>query len=288
MRGVRAFRAAARRRCNDVTEGFVGCRAPEAPGLPLPQIVPHAPVQRFSVHEPRLPHRARHDADVSEFVIGAFGPVSTAHGHGEADDFPAAFQPGFGKGGRDERRDQRIRGDDDVRARHQDRQQRTRPTHEELPDIGQLMGIQRREAGQRGTTVPVERRRNAPDTAFPCAQFPLLLPCIFVQTVWRVGDDRVHRVGRLPGQPRKAVVMVQFRPLKEEGCRSFFSSLPGLWNRKWPLARSVLSGAIHPARFSDKEVGSVEPEIRANRRRRRLAEPLANPRDDRSDTQRRR
>ena len=97
MRRQSPFLLPGRRRADDIPEGTLGRRSPESPGAPLAQVVLNPPLQRLAKHEPGLPHRAGHHADVRELVVCALRTVSATHGHHEPDDLASSFETHCGR-----------------------------------------------------------------------------------------------------------------------------------------------------------------------------------------------
>ena len=64
--------------------------------------------------------------------------------------------------------------------------------------------------------MTVERRRNPPHAALGLAELGLLLRRIFVQSVRRIGDDRMETIVLLLPQPVEAIRVAQRRLSKTE------------------------------------------------------------------------
>ena len=143
----------------------------------------------------------------------ALGPVAAAHSHSQAYYLAPAFQPGFCQGSGYDMGYKWVGRDYNVRARHEGRSQCVRPNVEEVGYSGKLVVIQCGESGQWGMGIPVERRRDSPDTAPAGPQLGLLLVGVFVEAIRRVCYNGVDGVFRLSGNPGEAIVVVKYRLL---------------------------------------------------------------------------
>jgi hypothetical protein len=92
-----ALRRAGGRGLDHVAKRFVGRDASKSSGSPLAQVVLRAAFERLAKHQPRLPHRARHHADIREFDVCMLGTVTAAHRHDQPHDFAAPLEPGTRK-----------------------------------------------------------------------------------------------------------------------------------------------------------------------------------------------
>ena len=118
MRCEKALILSRRRRLNYIAERLIGSRTTKSARFPFSQVLHGLCRWRFSIHEPRFPHRTRHYAYIAKLLICGFGAVSTAHGHDQSDNFPSAFKTCIRQRSGHDVRQKRIGRDDDMRAWH--------------------------------------------------------------------------------------------------------------------------------------------------------------------------
>lgn len=119
-------------RDDDVAERFFEGGPAQSTGFPSAQVILNASDNGLAEEEPGLPHGSGHNAYFGKFFVGVFGTISTAHGHGEANDFAAAFKAGIRQGGSDAIRQQWICRYSDMSAGDQYAQAGDAPVQEEL------------------------------------------------------------------------------------------------------------------------------------------------------------
>src|ERR1700682_486674 len=112
----------------------------------------------------------------------------------QSNDLAAFFEPGLYQRHVYEVRQQRIRRDENVPSRNQD-------PHGSGSELGKkhvkgrtIQFVQDGESRQRTSFAAVERRRNSPNSAAPFTHFLLLDGAVFLEAVWRIGDDRMNGI----------------------------------------------------------------------------------------------
>ena len=226
-------------------KGTSGRRSPESPGAPLAQVVLNPPLQWLAKHEPGLPHRAGHHADVRELIVCALRTVSATHGHHEPDDLASSFETHCGERTGDDMREQRIGRHDYIRPRHQHRRQEPGPTREEFAQSPQIIGREHRKARQRRPGGPVERRGDSPHAAGAVAKLLLLLGRVLDESVRRVRDHRVDGIPLLLLQPLHAVAVNHLRLADDYGAKAApggAGSVRGAFVVRQPIVAAARAG----------------------------------------------
>jgi hypothetical protein len=111
--------------------------------------------------------------------MGCFRSISTSHSHDKANDFSTPFKARFGKGARNHVGEKRIGRNDDVRPRHQNRNEQLRPFQKEQFKSAKVLRQEYREPGKWGAPDSVKGRGNTPYASLAISQFFLLLGRIF-------------------------------------------------------------------------------------------------------------
>ena len=143
--------------------------------------------------------------------MGPLRSVAAPHRHHQPDDLSASLQTGLGQRPRDDVGEKGVTGDDDIRTRHQNARQTTRPGGEELVQHTQVLRRQYGEPGQWRPLRAVEGRRDAPHATLAGSQLLLLLRRVLDQTVGGIGDDRVNGIRFPQPQPIEAIGLHQGR-----------------------------------------------------------------------------
>ena len=240
-----------RRRSDHVSERPVGRGPSESAGAPPAQVVLHSSFQRLAEHQPRLPHRARHDRDVGKLAVGALRTISAPHRHDESGDFASALQSGRRKRSGDDVREQGVGGHHDVRPGRQRRRQQPGPAGKEVAQVPQVARRKHGETRQRRSASAVERRRQAPYAAPAVSELLLFFRRIFDESVRRVRDHRLDRVPLLTLQPFHAIGVHQGRSAERPGAEV----VPGRTSVVLRLpARLQL---VVPAALSNEQAGRI-------------------------------
>ena len=143
--------------------------------------------------------------------MGRLWPVAPAHSHNQPDDGAPSLEPGIRQRPGDDVGQQRIGGDNHVGPRRQLGEQEARPNEEELSEVIPLRICQSGESRHRRPGVTVERRRDSPHASPSFSQLRLLRQCVLMQTIGRVGHDRVDRAVFSSIQPVETVAVEQRR-----------------------------------------------------------------------------
>ncbi len=212
MRCQLTFTGASRRRLDDVAEGLRRRDPPESAGSPAPKIVLDPTDQWLAKDQPRFPHRTRHHAHVCEFDVSGFGPIPAPHGHDKTSDFATSLQSCTRQRTRDEKGEQRVARNDDVRTRNKDALKSSRPSQKELFQDDVIARRKNCETGQRGSLNAIEAGRDAPDATLARAKFVLLGLRVFEQAVGWISDHRMNRVAFTAVDPRVAFIQKQRSP----------------------------------------------------------------------------
>ena len=270
-------------RGDHVSEGLVVARTAETTSSPLAQVVLNPALKGLSEHQPRLPHRPRHDADAGKFIMRSFGPVASAHGHGQSHNLAPTFQTRVGKRSGHDVGHQRIGRNHHISTGHQCRQNGPSPYPEERLDFLELIFIQGREARDRRPPVAVKGRRKPPDPTPARPQLSLLLLGVLMKPVGRIGHDGMNRIRGPLLHPRKAIMVVQ------SGLSASDRGLPILNFSQALLARALLVNrrAVNTPSFPNKQTGRIEPQIGPDGRCWRFADFLADAGFDQCQCQRR-
>jgi len=197
---------------NDVTEGLIVTDSPEPAGLPLPKIVLHATLAGFSEEAPRLPARARHHRHVVELQMSIFRTVASTQCLNQANDFPPLLEADLHHGTVHDVGKKRVGRDEDVSTRHKHMQGLHSPTREEILQRALLCFAENCEARKWPTCTAVECGRHSPHPALSATKFCLLFRGVFLQTIGRVRDNRVNRIGLPLGHPGQAITLDQLVP----------------------------------------------------------------------------
>lgn len=104
---------------DDIAERLMRRKTAEVARTPRPEVILYSPLYRFSQNDPRLPHRAGHDANAIEFVVSVLWPVTAAHGHRQPSDVAAQLEAAFCHRVSDNVAEERIACDHHVRAGHE-------------------------------------------------------------------------------------------------------------------------------------------------------------------------
>ena len=282
MRRQAPFFLSRRRRSDNVAERTPGRGAPEATHPPAAQVVLDAAFERLPEQQPRLPHGARHHADIGKLFVGALRTVAAPHRHDEPNDLAPPLEPRPGQRAGNDVGQQRVRGHDHIGAGHENPGQQPGPPEEE---IMQLLAVVRRQHGKsrkRRSLRAVERGRQAPDAASALAELALLLRRVFHEPVWRIRHYRLDRI-RAPGpQPLETIRVHQSgipedsRPDAGAGTVDAFGGV---------AVRGLVEPveAVLPACASNEEARCVQPQIRTHTRRRHAADAVLHALDNLCD-----
>ena len=205
MLGDDPLAGSCRTRRDDIAEWLLGRGTAEPSGSPFAKIVLCPPFHRLSKNEPWLPHGARHDTDLGEFLVGVFRPIPATHRHSQANDFTSAFQPCANRRSSDDVGQQWIGGDQYLRARHEHPEDGPRPTMKEEFQGSQIARSQNCEARKWRALMTVITRRNPPHASLAGAELRLLVSAILHESVRRIRHDRVNALRCAGLQPCEAV-----------------------------------------------------------------------------------
>src|SRR5439155_9620871 len=104
----------------------------ETTGPPLAEVVLNSSFARLAEEAPRFPTGSRQHRDFREFFMGVFRSVAAAQAMHDANDFAAWLQSRCNERSVNQMRNQRVRGDEHVGSRHQNRQQAFAKPAEEI------------------------------------------------------------------------------------------------------------------------------------------------------------
>ena len=128
----------------------------------------------------------------------------------QANDLAAFFKPRLYQRHIYEVRQQRICCDENVPSRNQDPYGSGSEFGKKHAKGQTVCFVQDGESRKRTAFAAVERRRNSPNSAAPSTQFLLLDVAVFLEAVWRIGDDRVNGIDVAGVQPGKGVGETDF------------------------------------------------------------------------------
>jgi hypothetical protein len=124
--------------------------------------------------------------------MGILGSITAPKRLHQANHLAPLLEAGFDERQIDQVRKQRVRGNEQVRARNQDPHGADGKLREEGPESGAVGFVENREPRQRLPLAPVERWRNAPHPAPPGPKLILFSRAVFLQSVGRVCNYRVN------------------------------------------------------------------------------------------------
>src|SRR6266436_1778384 len=102
-------------------------------------------------------------------------------------------------------RQQRMRRDEYVTARHEHAHRMSGKFCEERPQSATIAFVQDRKPRKRASFASIERRGDPPNAAAPIAQFQLLDRAVLFEAIGRIGHDRMNRMGCMRLQPMQRV-----------------------------------------------------------------------------------
>src|SRR3990172_2748495 len=111
VRGYSSLLRPCRRGPYHVRKRLVGRHPSKATGLPLAQVILHAPLTGFAEEPPRLPAGPGHYRDLGKFLMRILWAVTTTQGLNQSNDLAALFEAGFHERQVDKMRKQQINDD---------------------------------------------------------------------------------------------------------------------------------------------------------------------------------
>ncbi len=179
---------------NQIAKRFIVGNSQQSASLPFAEVVLDSAFARLTKESPRFPARAWHHGHGWEFLVSVFGSVAAAKGLHHSDNLPALFEPRSYEWQVYEVGNERIRGDEDVRAGNEYRHKQGCKALEECFEANFVAVVKNREPRKGLTYGVVERRGNSPNASLAYSKLFDLAGRVFDQPIGRVGYDGMNRV----------------------------------------------------------------------------------------------